>query len=120
MRFSMHHLTLATLALAAMLSGCVVAPLPPDYPAYPGYRQPVETTVVIDPLFVPPPVRVEIIPPAPVVGYVWIRGAWVWESGRHVWHPGRWLPPEHGLGHHPEPGREHPPEHRPGPYPGHE
>jgi hypothetical protein len=38
----------------------------------------------------PPPVRVEVRPPMPAPGHVWIPGYWGWEGGRHVWMAGRW------------------------------
>ncbi|HUT37005.1 MAG TPA: hypothetical protein VNE39_26215 [Planctomycetota bacterium] len=41
----------------------------------------------------PPPPRVEVRPPCPVVGHVWCPGYWNWQGGRHVWAPGRWSPP---------------------------
>lgn len=73
-------------AIAAALSGCVIAPLPPSGP----YRSE-EGPVIDNP---PPPPQYEPVPVAPAVGYVWIGGYWGWRAGRHVWIGGRWaLPP---------------------------
>lgn len=69
----------------AMLSGCVVAPVP-AYDAY--YGEPI--------VVAPPPPRVEYVGPPPVVGHIWIGGNWGWSGGRHVWVPGRWEAPRHG------------------------
>lgn len=41
----------------------------------------------------PPPPRVEVRPPCPVVGHVWTAGYWNWVGGKHVWVAGRWVPP---------------------------
>jgi len=74
----------ALLGAAALLSGCVVAPPPARVVARePGVYVPVE----------PPPPQAEVIGVAPVVGQVWIGGAWFWEGGRYAWRPGRWATP---------------------------
>src|SRR5437868_10023349 len=58
----------------------------------------------------PPPIREEIIPPAPSPNHIWIRGHWgyhdryAWEPGRYVvrprrgaeWVPGHWDDTHHG------------------------
>jgi hypothetical protein len=69
----------AALSLAA-LGGCIVAPAP-----YGG-------EVIVG---VPAPV-VEVVPPPPAVGYIWIGGFWNWIGGRHVWVHGRWDAPRPG------------------------
>ncbi len=40
----------------------------------------------------PPPDKVEVIPPAPGAGYVWIQGHWLWHDNLndYRWVPGRW------------------------------
>ncbi|HRH15349.1 MAG TPA: hypothetical protein PK225_13485 [Azonexus sp.] len=74
----------STLAIAALsLAGCIVAP-----PGRPRYVEPV--------MVAPPPPRVEYYTPPPMVGYVWISGAWHWRGGRYEWGPGYWAPPRHG------------------------
>ncbi len=50
----------------------------------------------------PPQLRVEVPPPAPSHGHVWVAGYWSFSSGRYVWVPGsyvvapqtgaRWMP----------------------------
>ena len=40
----------------------------------------------------PAPV-VEVAPPCPVQGYVWVRGSWGWCDNHWVWTRGRWCPP---------------------------
>jgi hypothetical protein len=44
----------------------------------------------------PPPVRVEVVPPARV-GYVWAPGYWEWRDHAHVWIPGRWMGERRGY-----------------------
>lgn len=40
----------------------------------------------------PPPDKVEVVPPAPGAGYVWIQGHWLWHNdlNDYRWVPGRW------------------------------
>ncbi|MBS1823111.1 MAG: YXWGXW repeat-containing protein [Acidobacteria bacterium] len=46
----------------------------------------------------PPPIRYEVPPPMPEVGYVWMPGYWAPYGGRYVWAPGRWSrPPYYGA-----------------------
>jgi hypothetical protein len=46
----------------------------------------------------PPPIRYEVAPPMPQVGYVWMPGYWSPYRGRYVWAPGRWSrPPYYGA-----------------------
>jgi len=40
----------------------------------------------------PPPMLVDVPPPMPFVGAVWVGGYWAWQ-GRWVWAAGRWAPP---------------------------
>jgi hypothetical protein len=80
------------LALAALASGCVVAPIDPYYDD--------DATVV----GVPPPAPLyEAVGVAPAVGMVWIGGHWAWHGHRHVWRAGHWAHGRHG--HHWEPHR---------------
>jgi hypothetical protein len=77
-------------ALAAALSGCVVAPAP--YYQQPAYG-PAGGAVYGDVVTMAPPAPyVETIGVAPAVGYVWFGGYWNWAGGRHVWVPGYWGP----------------------------
>ena len=58
--------------LSGLVGGCVVA----------------EPPVVTAP---PPPVaQVEVTPPAPGPGYVWVAGHWAPRGGGFVWIEGRW------------------------------
>ena len=103
-----------SIAIAALLMGCVVAPparvyLPPDQGVI--YEEPAPQAVIsvyVDPpLYQPPPVRVqwapppmlvEFVPPQPYPGAFWTGGYWVWE-GNWVWAHGRWAsPPRPGYG----------------------
>ena len=79
------HAARAGILAVALLSGCVVAPIPS---AGPYYGEPV--------VVAPPPPRVEYPGPPPVAGYVWIGGYWNWYGGRHAWVPGRWDAPRRG------------------------
>ena len=45
----------------------------------------------------PPPARVEVIPPEPYVGAVWVSGRWLWRGGRHVWMDGSYVRPRPGY-----------------------
>lgn len=94
--------------VAAMASGCVLAPVGPRYPStYPApYPQqgpapapqgqyPDEGPVVYSP---PPSPQYEVVGVAPAVGMVWLAGTWLWLSGRYSWRPGHWAHPQ--PGHH--------------------
>ncbi|MFZ6875675.1 hypothetical protein ACO0LF_26715 [Undibacterium sp. Di27W] len=92
-------LSLSAIAVAAMMTGCVVAPRPhyyaqpqPVYVPQPVYAQP--NVVVVE--AAPPAPYAEVIGVAPTPGYIWIGGAWFWEGGRHVWHRGYWSAPRSG------------------------
>jgi hypothetical protein len=64
-------------------------PHPPYIP------QPTEALVAVPTL--PPPARVEYVPPRPkVAGAVWLDGEWTERRGRWAWKLGRWVvpPPE--------------------------
>jgi hypothetical protein len=57
-------------------------------------------TLIVAP---PPAPIVEVRPPAPAPGWVWMDGYWNWSGGRHVWIRGRWVAPHpgyHWVGHH--------------------
>jgi len=41
----------------------------------------------------PPVARVEVIPAAPDVGFVWLQGYWAWRGAEFAWMPGRWERP---------------------------
>ncbi|MBS0365848.1 MAG: YXWGXW repeat-containing protein [Proteobacteria bacterium] len=75
--------TMAAVATAALLCGCVVAPAP-------GYGEVVAYSA-------PPPLRYEVVGVAPAPGYFWIGGGWYWERGVYAWHPGRWAAPRPGY-----------------------
>lgn len=104
----------AALGGAAVLSGCVVAPLDDGYADY-GYTS---TTVYTDYGYPPPP-RVEYRTIAPSPTHIWVDGDWYWGGSRYDWRPGRWAPP--GYRHVPPPlwPRAHTPRphfgHPPGP-----
>lgn len=75
--------TLAAVAVAALLGGCVVVPADSYYG---------ETVAVA-----PPAPQTEVVGVAPAVGWLWIGGYWGWSAGRHVWMPGRWVAPRPGY-----------------------
>lgn len=92
-------LVLAT-ASAALMSACVVAP----YSPYGAATYPAEAEIVA-PVAPPAPI-VEVVPPLPFAGAIWIGGYWGWVGGRHVWFKGRWEHPRPGYRwepHHWEP-----------------
>lgn len=41
----------------------------------------------------PPPVKVQVIPPAPSDDCQWADGEWVWRASEWRWEEGRWLSP---------------------------
>jgi hypothetical protein len=41
----------------------------------------------------PPPARVELVPPSPKSGAVWVDGEWVYRHGRWAWSLGSWVVP---------------------------
>lgn len=46
----------------------------------------------------PPPIRYEVPPPMPEVGYIWTPGYWAPYGHRYAWAPGRWSrPPYYGA-----------------------
>lgn len=77
--------TVASLAVAVALGGCVVGP-PVSQPY--GYGEPVYVA--------PPAPIVEYYGSPPVTGQVWIGGYWNWTGHRHDWVPGRWESPRQG------------------------
>jgi hypothetical protein len=113
---------LALCALVAALAGCVVyqvpapAPVQPAPEAYPPQAEapPAEApppeeqapapavSVYVEPPVVqpapivvgwaPPPMLVEVPPPSPFFGGVWVGGYWVWQ-GNWVWAHGHWMEP---------------------------
>lgn len=76
------------LGVAALLGGCVVAPVDPGYHGY------AYTTYGS-----PPPARYEVVPAAPNPVYVWTPGIWAWGGARYDWRPGYWGPRGHGRGY---------------------
>ncbi len=72
--------SLASLALAGLLGGCVVAETA---------SPPVPAAQVA-----PPPVpaeRVEYIPPPPSAAVLWQPGEWHWNGVAYVWRPGHYI-----------------------------
>ena len=45
----------------------------------------------------PPPARVELVPPLPAKGAVWVDGEWVFRRGRWAWSLGQWVVPAPGT-----------------------
>jgi hypothetical protein len=45
----------------------------------------------------PPPPQVEVVPPEPYAGAVWVGGRWVWRGHRHEWVRGRYVHPRVGY-----------------------
>jgi WXXGXW repeat (2 copies) len=70
--------TLAALAAALCVAGCVVTPANP-YPA-------------------PPPLQAEVVP-TPAVGQVWEPGHWQWNGVQYAWVPGRYIAQAPGVTH---------------------
>src|SRR6516162_1754830 len=113
---------LVVYALVTALSGCVVYQVPPPAPGQPppeaNLPQPeappaeapppdeseaaATVSVNVEPPVVqpapivvgwaPPPLLVEVPPPSPFLGAVWVGGYWVWQ-GNWVWAHGHWMGP---------------------------
>lgn len=81
---------LAAVGGAALLSGCVVAPVDDGHVDY-GYT----STTVYTTYGHPPPPRVEYRTIAPSPHHIWVGGDWLWSGSRYHWRPGRWAPPGH-------------------------
>ena len=64
--------------------------------------------VSIDIDIAPPPVRVEVVPPARV-GYVWAPGYWEWRDHAHVWVGGRYIAERRGYRWVPDRWEQHGP-----------
>src|SRR5271170_4663904 len=77
-------MALLSCAMTFFVGGCVV------YPGAPVATVGAEVDVVGDP---PSPI-VDVVPPTPGFGFVWIGGAWACH-GRWVWEGGHWDRPPH-------------------------
>ena len=63
----------------------------------PRIGQPPEATIgYVEVPYPPPAAQVEIIPPSPHEGAVWIDGEWAWQGRRWTWEPGGWVVPPTG------------------------
>jgi hypothetical protein len=63
----------------------------------PNLGQPPEPTInYVEIPYPPPAAQVEIVPPLPRKGAVWIDGEWRWEGRRWTWEPGGWVTPPTG------------------------
>jgi hypothetical protein len=70
--------------LAALAAGCGTSlPRPTFAPQATGFLVEVDQ--------VPPPARVEVVPPRPAEDAVWVDGEWLWRRGRWAWLTGRWV-----------------------------
>jgi WXXGXW repeat (2 copies) len=38
----------------------------------------------------PPPVQIEVVPVAPSIDHVWIKGYWHWNGAQWAWRPGHY------------------------------
>jgi hypothetical protein len=86
-------LSLALLCALALAYACGSSlPTPRTGP------HPATGTNYIEVPYPPPAAQVEIIPPKPREGAVWVDGEWAWEGNRWVWESGGWVaPPEHAY-----------------------
>ena len=89
----------AVAASATLLSACVVVPA--HGPAY------VPAPVVVAPVAPPAPL-VEVVPPVPFYGAVWLGGYWNWVGGRHIWVAGHYEQPRPGYRWEPHRWEPHP------------
>jgi WXXGXW repeat (2 copies) len=61
------------------------------------YEPPAPPPKPIEATIAPPVPIVEVPPPVPFVGAVWISGYWHWAGARYVWVGGRWSAPRPGF-----------------------
>ena len=87
-------LSLAALASAALLTGCVVAPVPGQVYAEPGGYA-VDTGVYAP--VAPPAPYYEVQPALLFPGALWINGYWGYSGGRHHWNRGHYERPRPGY-----------------------
>jgi hypothetical protein len=66
-----------------------------DFPRPSYVGQPTEALEVVPQP--PPPARVEVVPPKPASGSVWIDGEWTWQGRTYSWRRGRWVKPPPGA-----------------------
>jgi hypothetical protein len=78
--------SLAGLAAAVLLSGCVVAA-----------RAPAGGVVYVD--RAPPAAYNEVVPVSPGPGHVWVGGHWSWSGREYAWARGHWVRPAQGHAH---------------------
>ena len=63
----------------------------------PTIRQPPEAMLsFVEVPYPPPAAQVEIIPPRPQPGAVWVDGEWSWQGRRWTWETGGWVMPPAG------------------------
>jgi hypothetical protein len=79
------------LALGVSLAAAVLACGAARLPAPPYVGQPTEALQEV--AYPPPPARVEVVPPSPKDGAVWLDGEWTWQAERWSWKRGRWVIP---------------------------
>jgi hypothetical protein len=77
-------------AALVLLSACGSLPLPPTGPV------PADAPA-LEVAYPPPPARVEVVPPRPHDGDVWVGGQWEWASPTWRWLPGAWMSPPPGA-----------------------
>ena len=80
--------------LAVPLLGCGSETPTPHYVAQP-------TSALVHVRTAPPPARVEIVPPQPARGAVWIDGEWAWRGRKWAWRRGRWVKAPAGASYSP-------------------
>src|SRR5262245_9843737 len=83
---------------AAMLAVVMLGACGSSLPTPKTGPHPAGTTSYVEVPFPPPAARVEVIPPKPQEGAVWLDGEWSWQGRRWVWESGGWiLPPSGGY-----------------------
>jgi hypothetical protein len=84
-----------SLAGAAAAIGAIVVACSSSLPTPKTGPHPPNVTSYIEVPFPPPAAHVEVIPPKPREGAVWMDGEWDWEGKSWVWESGGWItPPE--------------------------
>jgi hypothetical protein len=90
------------MARAARLTSLVILALGLAYACgsslpVPKVGQPPEATInYVEVPYPPPAAQVEIVPPIPQEGAVWVDGEWSWQGRRWTWESGGWVIPPSG------------------------
>jgi hypothetical protein len=70
---------------------CAVASCGSSLPTPRAGTPPAQNREYVDVAYPPPAAQVEVVPPSPEPGAVWVDGEWSWQGKRWAWEPGCWV-----------------------------